>query len=156
MTSMATPHDVTYLRPGPPQWPHNGDVKETLKFSIFVVQKAAAPKNGVKFFQGSIGTIRSSLATPYDIATLGEGCCCCSCCSCCSCDGWRRKSTPCPFDLDWAVVLGLKFDKNSFPNNFVSRLYNCWTLVAEHVLEDVQVREVYFLLVLGWVSIILN
>ena len=30
--------------------------KEALKPSIFVVQKAAAPKNGVQFRQGSIGT----------------------------------------------------------------------------------------------------
>ena len=44
----------------------NGDIKEALKSSIFVVQKAAAPKSGVKFRQGSIGTIRSSLATSYD------------------------------------------------------------------------------------------
>ena len=34
--------------------------------SIFVVQKATAPKNGVEFRQGSIGTTRSSLATSYD------------------------------------------------------------------------------------------
>ena len=33
---------------------------------FFVVQKATAPKNGVEFRQGSIGTIRSSLATPYN------------------------------------------------------------------------------------------
>ena len=37
------------------------------KSSIFVVQKATAPKNGVEFHQGSIGTIRSSLAKSYDI-----------------------------------------------------------------------------------------
>ena len=43
------------------------DVKEALKSSIFVVQKAAAPKTGVEFCQGSIGTIRSSLATLYDV-----------------------------------------------------------------------------------------
>ena len=42
------------------------DVKEALKASIFVVQKAAAPKTGVEFHQGSIGIIRSSLATPWD------------------------------------------------------------------------------------------
>ena len=41
-------------------------VEEVLKSPIFVVQKAAAPKNGVEFRQGSIGTIRSSLATSYD------------------------------------------------------------------------------------------
>ena len=39
------------------------DVKEVLKFSIFVVQKATAPKTGVEFRQGAIGTNRSSLAT---------------------------------------------------------------------------------------------
>ena len=37
--------------------------KETLKSSIFVIQMAAAPKNGVEFRQGFIGTIRSRLAT---------------------------------------------------------------------------------------------
>ena len=31
--------------------------------SIFIVQKAAAPKNGVEFRQGTIGDICSSLAT---------------------------------------------------------------------------------------------
>ena len=45
----------------------NGDVKEALKSSIFVVQKAAAPKTGVEFRQGSNGTIRSSLATSPDV-----------------------------------------------------------------------------------------
>ena len=42
------------------------DVKEALKLSIFIVQKAAAPKSGVEFRQDSIGTIRSCLATSYD------------------------------------------------------------------------------------------
>ena len=42
------------------------DVKDALKSSIFIVQKAAAPKTGVEFRQGSIGTIRSSLATSHD------------------------------------------------------------------------------------------
>ena len=42
------------------------DVKEALKSSIFVVQKDAAPKTVVEFCQGSIGTIRSSLATLCD------------------------------------------------------------------------------------------
>ena len=42
------------------------DVEEALKSSIFIVQKAAAPKFGVEFRQDSIGTIRSSLATSYD------------------------------------------------------------------------------------------
>ena len=51
------------------------DVKEVLKSSIFVVQKAAAPKTGVEFCQASIGTIRSRLAmscdTPTDVARAG-------------------------------------------------------------------------------------
>ena len=42
------------------------DVKVALKSSIFIVQKAAAPKSGVEFRQDSIGTIRSSLATSCD------------------------------------------------------------------------------------------
>ena len=44
------------------------NVKEALKSSIFVVQMAAAPKTGVEFCQGSNGTIRSSLATSYDVS----------------------------------------------------------------------------------------
>lgn len=46
-------------------WLRHGHV--VFKSSIFVVQKPTAPKNGVKFRQGSIGTIRSSLATSYDV-----------------------------------------------------------------------------------------
>ena len=42
------------------------DVEEALKSSIFIVQKAAAPKSGVEFRQDSIGTIRNCLATSYD------------------------------------------------------------------------------------------
>ena len=41
------------------------NIEESLKLSIFVLQKAAALKNRVEFFQGSNGTIRSSLATLY-------------------------------------------------------------------------------------------
>ena len=37
-----------------------------LKSTIFVVQRAAAPKNGVEFRQKSIGAIRCSVATSYD------------------------------------------------------------------------------------------
>ena len=37
-----------------------------LKLPIFIVQNAAAPKNGVEFCQKSIGVIRCSLATLYD------------------------------------------------------------------------------------------
>ena len=40
--------------------------KGVLKSLIFVVQKANAPKTGIEFRQGSIGAIRSSLATSYD------------------------------------------------------------------------------------------
>ena len=43
--------------------------KEVLKLSIFVVQKAAAPKNGVEFCQGSYGTISSSLAMSHDVVS---------------------------------------------------------------------------------------
>ena len=45
-----------------------GSVSFLLKSPIFVVQKAATPKIGVEFRQGSNGTIRSSLATQYDVA----------------------------------------------------------------------------------------
>ena len=43
------------------------EVKEALKSPIFVVQKAAAPKFGIEFRQGSNGTIWSSLATLCDV-----------------------------------------------------------------------------------------
>ena len=43
------------------------DVKGVLKSSIFVVQKATAPKIGVEFRQGSIVATRSSVATSYDV-----------------------------------------------------------------------------------------
>ena len=46
------------------------DVKGLLKSSIFVVQKATAPKNGVEFRHGSNGTIKSSLAMSYDVWRL--------------------------------------------------------------------------------------
>ena len=38
-----------------------------LKLSIYVVHKAAAPKNGVEFRQGSIGTIRSGRTARYGV-----------------------------------------------------------------------------------------
>ena len=44
------------------------NVEEVLKSSIFVIQKAAAPKNGVEFRQGFNHTIRSSLATSCDVS----------------------------------------------------------------------------------------
>ena len=43
------------------------NIKEALKSSNLVVQNATAPKNGVEFRQGSTGTIRSSLATSYNV-----------------------------------------------------------------------------------------
>ena len=43
------------------------NVEEALKSSIFVVQKAAAPKNGIEFRQRSIGGIKHSLAASYNI-----------------------------------------------------------------------------------------
>ena len=43
------------------------DVKAVLKSSIFVIQKATAPKSGVEFRQGSLGALRSSLATSYGV-----------------------------------------------------------------------------------------
>ena len=43
------------------------EIKEALKSSIFVVQKAAAQIYGVEFCQGSIGGIRSSLAMLHDV-----------------------------------------------------------------------------------------
>ena len=50
------------------------NVKEALKSSIFDVQKAAAPENIVEFRQSSIGTIKSSLATPGDVARRHYSC----------------------------------------------------------------------------------
>jgi len=44
------------------------NIEDALKSSILALQKAAAPKNGVEFRQGSDGTIRSSLATSYDVS----------------------------------------------------------------------------------------
>ena len=46
-------------------WLRHGHV--VFELSIVVVQKATAPKNGAEFCQGSIGTIRSSLDTSYDV-----------------------------------------------------------------------------------------
>ena len=46
-------------------WLRHGHV--VFKWSIFEVQKATAPKNGVEFCQCSIGTIRSSLATLHGV-----------------------------------------------------------------------------------------
>ena len=42
-------------------------LNQDLKSSIFVVQKATAPKSGVEFRQGSVGAIRSGLATSHDV-----------------------------------------------------------------------------------------
>ena len=43
-------------------------VLDVLNSSIFVVQKLALHQNGVEFRQQSIGDIRSSVATLYDVA----------------------------------------------------------------------------------------
>jgi len=43
------------------------EIKEALKSSIFVVQKAAAQIYGLEFRQGSIGGSRSSLAMLHDV-----------------------------------------------------------------------------------------
>ena len=64
-------------------WLWHGHV--VLKSPIFVVQKATAPKNGVEFCQGSIGTIRISLATSYDV--------------------WRRRAASPTFDQSEAEKL---------------------------------------------------
>ena len=48
------------------------NVEEVLKSSIFVVQKAAVPKNGVEFRQKSIGDIRCSVATSYDVCDVAR------------------------------------------------------------------------------------
>ena len=68
--------DVQCILNVPPSWSFvNGllnhvvkefNVEEALKLSIFIVQKAAAPKSGLEFRQDSIGTIRNSLATSCD------------------------------------------------------------------------------------------
>ena len=42
-------------------------VLDDLNMSIFVVQKLALHQNGVEFRQQSIGDIRSSVATLYDV-----------------------------------------------------------------------------------------
>ena len=43
------------------------DVKRVLKSSIYVIQKATAPKTGEEFRQGSIGTFKSSQSTSNDV-----------------------------------------------------------------------------------------
>ena len=57
-------------------------VKGVLKSLTFVVQKANAPKTGIEFHQGSIGAIKSSLATSYDAAR-------------------RRAMSPWELDTEW-------------------------------------------------------
>ena len=42
-------------------------LEHVIQLSNFVVQRATAPKNGVEFRQGSVETIKSSLATSYDV-----------------------------------------------------------------------------------------
>ena len=106
---------------GPPQWPQwrrrvtslsfdlghisnlNGTVKEALKSSIFVVQKADAPKTGVEFRQGSISTIKSSLDTLYDV--------------------WRRCVTSPTFDQSEAKKLSHTGDRRQKTTYWQALLY---------------------------------
>ena len=64
---------------------------------IFEGPKIVTKKIVVEFRQGSIGTIRSGLATSYNVwrrrAMLGEGS---YCCSSCSCYRGKTKSTSTP------------------------------------------------------------
>ena len=71
-------------------------LNQDLKSSIFVVQKATAPKSGVEFCQGSIGTIRVSLATSYDV--------------------WRRRARQNYAGVGWVGVPG------TFYSHFVVQL----------------------------------
>ena len=71
MASMATSLDVTNSHLGHLNDLNDDvvvevDVKEFLKSSIFIVQRATAPKNGIEFRQTSIGAVRSSLTSSYD------------------------------------------------------------------------------------------
>ena len=45
----------------------NHRIGRLLRSSIFVIQKAAAPKNGEEFRQRPIGDVRRSLATSHDV-----------------------------------------------------------------------------------------
>ena len=48
-------------------WDAHASKNQDIKSSIFVIRNAVAPKSGVEFWQGSIGSIRGSLATPYNV-----------------------------------------------------------------------------------------
>ena len=69
--------------------------------SIFVVQKATAPKSGVEFRQGSIGTIRGSLAMSYDV--------------------WRRRARQNYAGVGW---VGGRVVPGTFYSHFVVQLAN--------------------------------
>jgi hypothetical protein len=69
--------------------------------SIFVVQKATAPKSGVEFRQGSIGTIRGSLAMSYDV--------------------WRRRARQNYAGVGWVVGWVVP---GTFYSHFVVQLAN--------------------------------
>ena len=66
MRRLATSRDVPDLNDLNDDVVVEVDVEEALKSSMFIVQKAAAPKSGVEFHQDFIGTIRNSLATSCD------------------------------------------------------------------------------------------
>ena len=74
-----------------------GAVEKYCDPNIFEGPKIVTKNIVVEFRQGSIGTIRSSLATSYDVwrrrVTLGEGS---YCCSSCSCYRGKTKSTSTP------------------------------------------------------------
>ena len=71
-------------------------------------------KIGVEFCQGSIGTIRSSLATSYDVwqhrATLGEGCSCCSSLVVLVTGENKVNSYSDQLKLGWVCKFGVEFD----------------------------------------------
>ena len=75
------------------------EVKGVLKSLIFVVQKANAPKTGVEFRQASIGAIRTSLATSYDV--------------------WRRRAMKNYAGVRWVVGWSVP---GTFYSHFVAQL----------------------------------
>ena len=82
--------------------------------SIFVVQKATAPKSGVEFRQGSIGTIRGSLAMSYDV--------------------WRRRARQNYAGVGWVGGrVGGRVVPGTFYSHFVVQLAN---------LQDSSIAEI--------------
>ena len=50
----------------------------------------------------------------FRLVDVAEGCC-----TCCCCDEGKTNLTPCQFDLDWTLRLGLKFDKSHGQHDFI-------------------------------------